>query len=133
MPRSLIVLKAIGAVAFAGAGTWYLDDPVRAAIGYVAAAVLLVAALRDVLLPVRLAAGPDGVRVVTGLASRRTLPWPAIERIRLDRRRRFGVSSELVELDAGDDLYLFGRYQLDRPCEEVVEALTELRQAATGR
>ena len=37
------------------------------------------------------------------------------------------------ELDTGDDLYLFGRYQLDRPCEEVVEALTELRQAATGR
>ena len=60
-------------------------------------------ALRDLIAPVRLAADADGVTVVTGFARRRRhLPWAQIERVRVDRRDRLGLRSEMLEIDAGD-------------------------------
>jgi hypothetical protein len=84
-------------------------------------------ALRDVLVPVRLAADPGGVTVVVGLAGRRRLAWSQIERVRVDRRERLGLRSELLELDAGDTLHLFSVHQLGAEPDEVAAALSALR------
>ena len=60
----------------------------------------------------RLRADAGGVEVVAGLAGRRRLAWSELERIRVDERTRLGVRSDLLELDAGEEIYLFSRYDL---------------------
>ncbi|HEX6074684.1 MAG TPA: PH domain-containing protein [Micromonosporaceae bacterium] len=87
-------------------------------------------ALRDILAPVRLAADGEGVTVVTGFATKRRIPWRDVERIRVDERRRFGLRSALLEIDAGSSLHLFGASELGTPVEDAAEALRHLR---TGR
>jgi PH (Pleckstrin Homology) domain-containing protein len=126
----LPVTKLMGAVAilvlaaaFAGA------DPIRWGIAGVAAAGVFVWALRDLLAPVRLAADPTGVTVVAGFARRRHLPWTTIERVRVDRRTHRGLRSEMLELDAGDAIYLFSTNDLGALPEEVATALSDLRTA----
>jgi len=84
-------------------------------------------ALRDIVAPVRLAADRDGVTVVVGYARHERLPWAQIERVRLDQRRRLGTRAELVEIDTGEDLYLFSQYDLGARPDEVVEVLRTLR------
>jgi hypothetical protein len=98
----------------------------------VAAALALAAfALRDLLAPVRLAADPTGVTVVSGFAGQRHLPWARIERIRVDERHRFGMRSQLLEIDTGDSLHLFSGYELSASCAEVAALLQALRSRAT--
>jgi hypothetical protein len=97
----------------------------------VCAAGLAAWAVRDVVVPVRLAAGPTGVTVVTGFAGRRRLAWSQIERVRVDRRQRIGLTSAVLELDTGRGLHLFSRYDLGAPPEEVAAALAGLRTGAT--
>jgi hypothetical protein len=125
--RGMSVLKAGGALVFTMLAVFSVGEPVRLAVAGVAALVLAGYALRDLVAPVRLTADVDGVTVISGFAGRSHLPWSQIERVRVDERRRLGTRSELLEIDAGDSLHLFSRYDLDRPCEEVVEALTRLR------
>jgi PH (Pleckstrin Homology) domain-containing protein len=86
-------------------------------------------ALRDLIAPVRLAADPDGVTVIAGFAGRRRLAWSQIERVRIDRRARLGVRTELLEVDAGDNVYLFSRYDLGAEPEDVLASLLALRSA----
>ncbi len=110
------------------------DDPVVWGLAATAAAGLAAWAARDLLVPVRLTAGPDGVVVVAGFAGRRRLAWSQIERIRVDRRRRSGLSSEMLELDTGSTLHLFSQYDLGVPPEEAAERLMALRvQDGPGR
>jgi hypothetical protein len=120
-------LKVVGALGFAVLTVLGAGDPIRLAVAGLAAVVLASYAVRDLVAPVRLAADPDGVTVIAGFAGTRRLAWSQIERVRLDERRRLGLRSELVEIDAGDSLHLFGPYDLGAPCAEVVEALTRLR------
>jgi hypothetical protein len=89
-------------------------------------------ALRDLIAPVRLAADPDGVTVVVGYAGRRRLAWSQIERVRIDRRERLGLRSQLLELDAGDSLYLFSVHDLGADPEEVLGSLLALRSAPSS-
>lgn len=124
-------MKVAGALIFGGTALVYVDDKARFWIGLAVAVGLAVAALRDLVVPVRLAADATGVTVVTGFAGRRRLPWSDIERIRLDERRRLGVRAQLVEVDVGETLHLFSTYQLSAPCEDVVEELLRL-QAQDG-
>ncbi|HET8683301.1 MAG TPA: PH domain-containing protein, partial [Micromonosporaceae bacterium] len=102
-------------------------DPARLALALVAAAGFAGFALRDLLVPVRLTAGYEGVTVVTGLAHRRRLAWSQIERVRVDVRPRLGTRSELLEIDAGESLHLFSTHELGAPVSEVAETLTRLR------
>ena len=122
------VAKLLGAVAIVALVLAFgRDDPVQ---WFLAAAVglgLAGWALRDLIAPVRLAADPDGVTVVVGFAGRRRLAWSDIERVRVDRRDRLGLRAELLEVDAGDYLYLFGRYELGAEPEEVLASLQALR------
>jgi hypothetical protein len=124
----LPVSKLIGAVALvvlAGAFGGY--NPVRWAMGGIVALGLIGWALRDFITPVRLAADPTGITVVAGLMGRRHLPWSQIERVRVDRRERRGLRTELLEIDAGESLHLFSVHDLGVPPEEVADALTALR------
>jgi Bacterial PH domain len=124
------VAKLLGAVAIVVLVLAFgRNDPVQWFLAVAVGLALAGWALRDVVAPVRLAADPDGVTVVVGFAGRRRLAWPEIERIRIDRRDRLGVRTELLELDAGDSLYLFSRYDLGAEPEDVLASLLALRSA----
>jgi hypothetical protein len=96
-------------------------------IGVIVAVGLAIYGLRDVLAPVRLAADADGVTVVSGFAGRRRLGWADIERVRLDRRSRYGGRQALLEIDEGESLYFFSRYDLGMPPSEALDLVLEVR------
>jgi hypothetical protein len=125
----LTVLKIGGTGLFLLAAVAFLGDPVGLTVALLAAAALAGFALRDVLAPVRLAADPAGVTVVTGFNGRRHLPWDKIERVRVDERTRLGVRSQLLEIDTGDTLHLFSGYELSASCEDVARQLESLRRS----
>jgi hypothetical protein len=122
-------LALTGAAAF-GALAAVASDRVHTLVGVLLAVGLAGYGLRDLLVPVRLAAGPEGLTVATGYAGRRRLPWATVERIRVDRRARLGLRSNLLEVDAGEDLYLFSATDLGVPCEDAADRIRALR---TGR
>ena len=119
----LTVGKCAGAAIFVLAAVIGFRDPGQLIVVGIAAALLLVLGLRDVIAPVRLAAGPPGVTVVTGFAGRRSIPWDQIDRIRVDARRGMLLRSQVLELDAGDQLYFFSMNELNTPCDEVAGTL----------
>jgi hypothetical protein len=129
-PR-LTALKIAVAVLFLVAAVLFAGEPVGLAVGVAAALALAAFALRDLLAPVRLAADPTGVTVVSGFAGQRHLPWARIERIRVDERHRFGMRSQLLEIDTGDSLHLFSGHELSASCAEVAALLQALRSRAT--
>lgn len=128
MPAALPALKLTGAVALLALAL-LLDgsDRVRLALAVLTAVALAGWAVRDLLAPVRLAVDPAGITVVQGFAGRRRLPWTSIEKVTVDRRARRGLTSELLEIDAGESLHLFGRHDLGADPAEVAEALHEAR------
>lgn len=127
------VTKLLGAFVLIALGLLFADgDLIQLSLAELAAAALAGWAVRDLVAPVRLAADAEGVTVIHGFAGRRRLPWPAVEAVRLERRTRRGLTAETLEIDAGESLHLFGRYDLDAPLDEVAEALQEARAAATG-
>lgn len=99
-------------------------DPVQWFVAVVVAIALTGWALRDWIVPVRLTADTEGLTVIAGLARRRRLPWSQIERVRVDRRERLGLRSELLEVDAGESLFLFSAHELGAEPSEVAAALT---------
>lgn len=122
----LIGVVAVVVLAFAFAGR----DPVRWVLAALVGVGLLGWAARDLLRPIRLAADTEGVTVVTGFASRRRLSWDQIERVRVDRRTHRGLRNEMLELDAGEAIYLFSANDLGALPEEVATALADLRVSA---
>ncbi|GAA2717884.1 hypothetical protein GCM10010429_41770 [Micromonospora olivasterospora] len=128
VPRALPALKLAGAAALVALGLLFAEgDQVRLVLAGLAAAALAGWALRDLLAPVRLAVDPAGITVVSGFAGRRRLDWGSVEAITVDRRPRLGLTTEVLEIDTGDSLHLFGRYDLDAPPGEVAEALRAAR------
>jgi hypothetical protein len=118
VPAGKLVVAALVA-ALAGFAT----DPWHYPVAALAVAGMVGWAARDLVAPVRLAADPAGVTVVTGFARRRRLGWSQVERVRVDVRRR----SRMLEVDAGERLYLFSRYDLDADLDEVAARLEVLR------
>ncbi|MGW0435701.1 PH domain-containing protein [Micromonospora sp. NPDC003197] len=126
------VLKVVGAGCLAVLAALLSEgDPVRWGLAGLAAAGLLGWALRDLVAPVRLGVDRTGVTVVTGFAGRRHLDWARIERIAVDARPRRGLRTELLEIDAGDSLHLFGRHDLGAPPDEVAAVLQARWHRAT--
>ncbi|WP_432933668.1 PH domain-containing protein [Microbispora sp. CA-135349] len=124
VPRRIVALKAAGtalcgALAIAGDGALLFLAGV-AALGF----GLLTG--RDLVAPVRLAAGEDGL-VVSGLAGRERISWNDVDRIRVDSQRRYGLTAELLEIDAGEQIHLFSRFDLGEPVVDVAERLMRLR------
>ncbi|GAA3467155.1 hypothetical protein [Nonomuraea roseola] len=75
--RELVAIKILAAVACAAlGGYWYLSGDVRGVILAVPATLLVGAmALRDLLVPVRLATDESGITVAHGYAGSRHVPW----------------------------------------------------------
>jgi PH (Pleckstrin Homology) domain-containing protein len=125
----LPVTKLLGAVAVIVLAATFGRDPVQWFAAIAAAIGLSAWALRDLIAPVRLAADTQGLTVRVGFAGRRRLPWAQVERVRLDRRDRLGVKTELLEVDADDNLYLFSVHDLGAPPDAVLPELLALRAA----
>ncbi|MFG1948947.1 PH domain-containing protein [Nonomuraea sp. NPDC048826] len=123
--RELAVFKILGALACAGLGVyWFVTGDVRGVILAVPATVLVGAmGLRDVLAPVRLSMDEDGITVVHGFAGKRRVPWDAIWDVKVDVRRRWGLRSEMLEIDTGDHLHIFSAHELGASPTEVAAAL----------
>ncbi|GAA0427776.1 hypothetical protein Acor_38060 [Acrocarpospora corrugata] len=122
---SIIVLKAAGALLLAalavtadGRGLFLAGI---AALGFAGLAV------RDLLARVRLTAGPAGITVISGFSGRHHIPWPQLEHIRVDSRSRYGTRMELLELDTGDNVHLFSKFDLGEPVVPVAEVLMRMR------
>ena len=124
----LPVTKGLGAVAvLVLVFAFGRADPVQWVMAGAVAVALGAWALRDAVAPVRLAADREGITVVTGFARRRRLPWADIERVRLDRRERLGVTSAMLEVDADDALFLFSMHDLGAYPHDVLAEHEQLR------
>ncbi|MEV4507663.1 PH domain-containing protein [Dactylosporangium sp. NPDC049525] len=121
------VLKCGAAIGLVLAGVFAAADNRMLTAALVAAAILGVYALRDIVAPVRLAADLDGVTVVSGYAGRQHVAWAQVERMRVDARSRGGMRSELLEIDAGEHLFLLSRYDLNAHPADAYEELLRLR------
>jgi hypothetical protein len=123
--RELAVFKILGALVCAGLAVfWWLGGDVGGVILTVPAAVLLGGmGLRDVLVPVRLAVDESGITVVHGFAGHRHVPWEAITDVKVDVRRRYGLRSEMLEIDTGDYLHVFSPHELGASPTEVAAVL----------
>jgi PH (Pleckstrin Homology) domain-containing protein len=130
VPPALTVVKFAGALLLALVAATSGAERERLLLAGVAALALAVYALRDIVAPVRLAADTEGVTVVSGFAGRRRIPWEDVERVGIGEHRGLGRRTPVVEVDTGESLHLFGRYDLGAPCEEVAAALTALRRSA---
>lgn len=122
-----MVLKCVAAVGLVLAAVFGAEDSRMLTAAIVAAAILGIYALRDVIAPVRLAADLEGVTVVSGYAGRQRVDWADVERMRVDARSRGGMRSELLEIDAGEHLFLLSRYDLNAHPTDVYEELLRLR------
>lgn len=127
--KRLLAVKVVGFVVFALAALGFHDDRATLAFSGLAALILGVYALRDVIAPVRLSADREGLTVVAGYAGHHRLSWDEVERVRVDERRRLGTRSNLVEIDGGEQLYLFSSYDLNAAPQDVVDALNSLRSS----
>jgi hypothetical protein len=126
----LPVTKGLGAVAVLVLSFGFgRDNPIQWVMAGAVAIGLAGWALRDLVAPVRLAADTDGVTVVEGFARRRRLSWVEIEQVRVDRRERLGLTTELLEVDSGESLYLFSIHDLGADPRDV---LAVLKATATG-
>jgi len=124
----LPVTKGLGAVAIVVLVTAFgRDDRVQWVLAGAVAVGLALWALRDLVAPIRLAADAEGVTVIEGFARRRWLPWAEIDRVRLDRRQRLGLTTEMLEIDADDALFLFSMHDLGADPHDVLAELEELR------
>jgi hypothetical protein len=121
--RRLTVAKLAGAAVFALAAVLGYPDQGQVIVVGLAAVLLAVLGVRDLIAPVRLAVNPEGVIVATGFNSRREIPWTDVAKIRVDARRGLMLRSQVLELDTGDNLYFFSSFDLGAPCEEVAERL----------
>jgi Bacterial PH domain len=129
----LPVTKLLGAVAVVVLVLAFgRRDPVQWFLAAAVALGLATWALRDLIAPVRLAADPDGVTVIAGYAGHRRLAWSQIATVRMDSRDRLGVRTQMLEVDADDNLYLFSMHDLGAQPDEVLAALLVLRPAPSS-
>lgn len=134
VPLRSPIAKGSAAIVFGAIALWYPLDSAGIVIALLAALALAAMALRDLLAPVRLSGNSSGITVIHGFASRRSIGWGEITKIRVDRRARFGLQTELVEIDTEEELHLLTRRELGvRDCDTVVSALHQLWRENTDQ
>ncbi len=99
-------------------------------IGLAATVGVAVYAARDVLARERLRADATGLVAVHGYASRQHLDWSDVEQILVQSRLRLGVRAETLEVDAGEAIFMFSRYDLGVEPREALTMLTEIPASA---
>lgn len=128
VPGRVIALKFGLAVLLLLLGLIGLDRSQMVA-GLIAALAVAAYASRDLVARERVRADRDGVVAVRGFAGRRRLAWSEIEQVRVDQRTRYGAGRELLEIDAGEEIYLFSRYDLGVDASEAAEAMDAVRRS----
>jgi hypothetical protein len=126
VPRGVMVVK-FAVAALLALGTLVVDNRSQSLILLVAAAGVAAYAGRDLLAGERLRADGEQVIAVRGYSSRRVLAWSEIERIRVYATSRFGTRSEMLEVDTGEEIFLFSRYDLGVDPEDALRALEAVR------
>ncbi|MEV0651010.1 PH domain-containing protein [Phytomonospora sp. NPDC050363] len=130
VPRPIIAVKLAGTAAFALVALWFAHDASRLVVAALAALLLGAYAVRDLLSPITLAVDTEGVLIRRGFFGQRRILWGQIERIRVDSRRRLAGRSHLLEIDVGETIYLFSRYEIGADPADVVD---ELKAARAGK
>jgi hypothetical protein len=128
VPTRVTLLK-FGLAALLALLAWAASNRTQTQVGLLVAAAVAVYAARDLMTRQRLRADRSEVVVARGFAGRRRLSWPQIEAVRVDGRTRFGARTELLEIDAGEEIYQFSRFDLGADPTEVARALEALRVA----
>lgn len=126
VPNRVWVLELLAALPFVAVGAFTKDPPTLAFAG-AAALLLTVLAIRDRVAQVRLSASADGLTVVHGFAGRRTVPWSKINAVRVEQAARRGRSTPMLEIDAGDSVYLLSGRELGAEPGDVLAALDVIR------
>jgi hypothetical protein len=126
VPTRIIVAK-LGAAAVLAIVALFAPNRSQVVTGLIAAVGLGVYGLRDVLARERLRAGPDGVLAGRGLAGHSRLAWADIERVRIDSRNRLGARGHLLEIDAGEQIFLYSRFDLGVDPADAAIALESVR------
>ncbi|QXJ20362.1 PH domain-containing protein [Actinomadura graeca] len=127
VPAKQIVAECAAAAAVAALAVLGAGDVQMLLLAGVAAAGLAALALRDLLVPVRVAADREGLTVVTGYAGHRRVPWDEVTAIRVDERRRLLLRTRLLEIETADDLHLFSAFDLGADVHDVADELYRLR------
>lgn len=122
MPTRFPLIELAGVLALVGAGV-VVDDTARRVAALAAAAGALLWVIRDAAGRVRLRAGADGVGVRTGYLGWTELAWPEIESLGIDDRTRRGLRSRLLEVDAGERLFLLSAKDLGADVGDVLAQL----------
>ena len=128
-PRRLVAgLLVLACVVFVI--LWATTDTDRVGKLLYGIAVVFVAAVAatDLLWSPRLAVTASGLAVRSPTRSGR-FAWSAIEEIRVDRRRRRGVTQASLEIDLGDDLIVLSQRALGTDPADVIQII----EAARGR
>lgn len=127
VPAAQTAVKGAGALVLAAIAALGAADRALLLLAGVAALSAAVMALRDVLAPVRLAAAPGGLTVVSGYAGRVHLPWPQVAVIKVDQTSRYGLRVRLLEIETSDqEVYLLSRHDLGEDPETVCRELQEI-------
>jgi hypothetical protein len=132
VPPGQVALKCAAAALVAGLAALSADDRQMVLLAIVAALGMAALAVRDLLVPVRLAADRAGVTVVTGYAGRHRIPWTEVAAIRVDERRRLLLHTRVLEIETADDLYLLSAFDLGADVHDVAEELYRLRTVPDG-
>jgi hypothetical protein len=124
-PRpALIVVGWVGVVLALAGVVGYHDRRGQLLFG-IAALVLAAAATHGTLLRPRLTADRDGLRI-RRIGGQIRLAWPAT-RTRLRTARRLGRDTATLEIESGEQLFVFGWLELGTDPREVLDVLSCLR------
>jgi hypothetical protein len=126
VPTRVLVAKFGAAILVALLSMLAANRP-QLVVGLIAAGWLAIYALRDVVARERLRADADGLVTVRGFAGRHRLAWTDVERVRVDARSRLGTTSQLLEVDAGEHIYLYSRFDLGVDPDDAASALESVR------
>jgi hypothetical protein len=126
VPRAVMWIK-FAIAGFVALGALVVGNQSQYLVLLLVAAGMAAYAGRDLVARERLRADEDGLVAVRGYSSRRVLAWSEIERIRVYATSRFGTRSEMLEVDTGDEIFQFSRYDLGVDPDEAVKALEVIR------
>ena len=116
--RALAILWLALTLVAAGAAIATTDPAGRLLAGG-AAIVLAAYGIVGLVFWPRLSVGPDGLRVHTP-ARRAVYAWGDVDTVGLDERRRFGLSTGTLEIDARGDLVVLSRWGLGADPRDVL-------------
>ncbi|GLY67591.1 PH domain-containing protein [Amycolatopsis taiwanensis] len=124
-PRPALIIVGWLGTAFALAGVFSYPEHRGQVLFGVAAFALAAASAHGTLFRPRLAADRQGIRIRRTLGQVR-LAWPET-RTRLTTTRRLGRDSVTLEIESGDQLFVFGWLELGADPREVLDVLSALR------